>query len=143
MLKRNKSGTIVLYPNHEKNWLYSFQAARIWEQSHKPINLVVCLFIQKSKNHLEFMRGRHLVVVRKYNLLHFVAFFHVASLFSTGVDNKKVGQTMKKLQSWTTEYSDIEISPKNATKHPVAQWHDHAKHSGLNSIFCCLKMNQF
>ena len=25
------------------------------------------------------------------NLLHFVAFFHVASLFSTGVDNKKVG----------------------------------------------------
>ena len=27
----------------------------------------------------------------KINLLHFVAFFHVASLFSTGVDNKKVG----------------------------------------------------
>jgi len=25
------------------------------------------------------------------HLLHFVAFFHVASLFSTGVDNKKVG----------------------------------------------------
>ena len=25
-----------------------------------------------------------------------------------------------------------EISPKNATKHPVAYWHDHAKHSGLN-----------
>ena len=24
-------------------------------------------------------------------LLHFVAFFHVASLFSVGVDNKKVG----------------------------------------------------
>ena len=24
-------------------------------------------------------------------LLHFVAYFHVASLFSTGVDNKKVG----------------------------------------------------
>ena len=24
-------------------------------------------------------------------LLHFVAFFHVASLFSAGVDNKKVG----------------------------------------------------
>ena len=29
--------------------------------------------------------------VRKVPLLHFVAFFHVASLFSTGVDNKKVG----------------------------------------------------
>ena len=25
------------------------------------------------------------------HLLHFVAFFHVASLFSAGVDNKKVG----------------------------------------------------
>ena len=25
-----------------------------------------------------------------YHLLHFVAFFHVASLFSTGVDNEKV-----------------------------------------------------
>ena len=29
-------------------------------------------------------------------LLHFVAFFHVASLFSTGVDNKKVGVDNKK-----------------------------------------------
>ena len=48
------------------------------------------------------------------------------------------GQTMKKLQSWKTEYFffifqpdfNIEIPPKNATKHPVAQQHDHAKHSG-------------
>ena len=30
------------------------------------------------------------------NLLHFVAFFHVASLFSTGVENKKVGVDNKK-----------------------------------------------
>ena len=29
-------------------------------------------------------------------LLHFVAFFHVASLFSTGVENKKVGVDNKK-----------------------------------------------
>ena len=28
---------------------------------------------------------------QKLYLLHFAAFFHVASLFSTGVDNKKVG----------------------------------------------------
>ena len=28
---------------------------------------------------------------RKAFLLHFVAFFHVASLFSAGVDNEKVG----------------------------------------------------
>ena len=29
--------------------------------------------------------------IRLYCLLHFVAFFHVASLFSAGVDNEKVG----------------------------------------------------
>ena len=29
-------------------------------------------------------------------LLHFVAFFHVASLFSTGVENKEVGVDNKK-----------------------------------------------
>ena len=29
-------------------------------------------------------------------LLHFVAFFHVASLFSTGVDNEKVGVDKEK-----------------------------------------------
>ena len=29
-------------------------------------------------------------------LLYFVAFFHVASLFSTGVDNKKVGRDNEK-----------------------------------------------
>ena len=30
-------------------------------------------------------------IFEKCCLLHFVAFFHVASLFSTGVDNEKVG----------------------------------------------------
>ena len=30
-------------------------------------------------------------------LLHFVAFFHVASLLSTGADNKKVGVDNEKL----------------------------------------------
>ena len=29
--------------------------------------------------------------IKNFHLLHFVAFFHVASLFSTGVDNEKVG----------------------------------------------------
>ena len=33
----------------------------------------------------------------KYYLLHFVAFFHVASLSSTGVENKKVGVDNKKV----------------------------------------------
>ena len=75
-------------------------------------------------------------------MLHFVAFFHVASLFSTGVDNRKVGVDNKKaleltnstvfhrvdsekaleLDNGITFQPDfnVEISPKNATKHPVA-----------------------
>ena len=36
------------------------------------------------------------LVQYKVHLLHFVAFFHVASLFSTGVGNKKVGVDNKK-----------------------------------------------
>jgi hypothetical protein len=34
--------------------------------------------------------------IRLYCLLHFVAFFHVASLFSAGVDNEKVGVDKEK-----------------------------------------------
>ena len=78
-------------------------------------------------------------------LLHFVAFFHVESLLSTGVDNKKVGVDNEKALELTnsavfhrgrqlkssrarqqnnfffTFHPDfnVEISPKNATKHPV------------------------
>ena len=33
----------------------------------------------------------NLLVSKLVLLLHFVAFFHVASLLSTGVDNEKVG----------------------------------------------------
>ena len=58
-------------------------------------------------------------------LLHFVAFFHVASLLSTGVDNKKVGVDNEKAldldnRVFFSYFSLISISPKNATKHPVA-----------------------
>ena len=35
--------------------------------------------------------GKKRSKTRQHSLLHFVAFFHVASLFSTGVDNEKVG----------------------------------------------------
>ena len=78
-------------------------------------------------------------------LLHFVAFFHVASLFSTGVHNKKVRVHNEKALELTNstvfhrgrqqkcsragqqniffifqpDFNE-EISPKNATKHPVA-----------------------
>ena len=82
---------------------------------------------------------------KKKYLLHFVAFFHVASLFSTGVENKKVGVDNKKALELTNSTVfhrgrqrkssragkqnnffifqpaiNKEISPKNATKHPVA-----------------------
>ena len=61
-------------------------------------------------------------------LLHFVAFFHVASLLSTGVDNKKVGVDYKKALELDNRIFffifqpdfNLEISTKNATKHPVA-----------------------
>ena len=68
-------------------------------------------------------------------MLHFVAFFHIASLLSTGVDNEKVGVDNEKaleLTNSTVFHSgrqfffifqsdfNIEISPTNATKHPVA-----------------------
>ena len=50
-----------------------------------------------SKKRIQFSTGysiaaqaRKLVHI-KITLLHFVAFFHVASLLSTGVDNEKVG----------------------------------------------------
>ena len=83
--------------------------------------------------------------VSSWCLLHVVAFFHVASLFSTGVDNKKVGVDNEKALELTNstvfhrgrqqkssragqqnmffifepDFNE-EISPKNATKHPVA-----------------------
>ena len=75
----------------------------------------------------------------------FCSFFHVASLFSTGVDNKKVGVDNEKAleltnstvfhrgRQWKSSRAgqqniffifqpdfNVEISPKNATKHPVA-----------------------
>jgi len=82
---------------------------------------------------------------RDTNLLHFVAFFHVASLFLYRVDNRKVGVDNKKALELTNSTVfhrgrqqkssragkqnnffifqpaiNKEISPKNATKHPVA-----------------------
>jgi hypothetical protein len=76
--------------------------------------------------------------VLKYFLLHFVAFFHVVSLFSTGVDNEKAleltnstvfhrGRQQKSSRAgqqnnffiFQPDFNE-EISPKNATKNPVA-----------------------
>jgi hypothetical protein len=38
-----------------------------------------------------YVLKRDLQSLGQQDLLHFVAFFHVASLLSTGVDNEKVG----------------------------------------------------
>ena len=57
-------------------------------------------------------------------LLHFGAFFHVASLLSTGVDNEKALVLDNRIIFFIFQpdfnIEIIEISPKNATKHPVA-----------------------
>ena len=52
-------------------------------------------------------------------LLHFVAFFHVVSLFSTRVDNEKVGVDNKKALQLDNRIISSHSS-KNAIKHPVA-----------------------
>ena len=49
----------------------------------------------KLKEHCREKYGMEFQVRQSY-LLHFVAFFHVASLFFTGVENKKVGVDNKK-----------------------------------------------
>ena len=85
------------------------------------------------------------IMLWKLDLLHFVAFFHVASQLSTGIDNKKVGVDNEKAleltnstvfyrgRQWKSSRAgqqniffifqpdfNIEISPENATKQPVA-----------------------
>ena len=48
---------------------------------------------------------------QKYFLLHFLAFFLVASLLSTAVDNKKVGID-NKVASLVTRHDDLATSDK-------------------------------
>jgi hypothetical protein len=56
------------------------------------------------------MKMRTLVQEMIVLLLHFVAFFHVASLFSTGVDNEKVGIDNRKALELETEYFFLHFS---------------------------------
>ena len=101
-----------------------------------------------------------------YSLLHFVAFFHVASLFSKGVDNKKDGvdnenaleltnsTVFHRGRQWKSSRAGQQnnfftFQPDfNIENHPKMQQNillhssmiiDHAWHSGLNLIFCCRK----
>ena len=94
---------------------------------------------------MEFFNFLWLIWDHYLPLLHFVAFFHVASLFLYRVDNRKVGVDNKKALELTNSTVfhrgrqrkssragkqnnffifqpaiNKEISPKNATKHPVA-----------------------
>ena len=89
--------------------------------------------------------GKSAISIFKKCLLHFVAIFHVATLLSTGVDNEKVEVDNEKALELTNSTvsirvdnkkssragqqniflifqpdCNIEISPKNATKYPVA-----------------------
>ena len=66
---------------------HGFKSLIILSPSATPLSLVlglqgaiICLDI--------YIKSRHAYLKI---LLHFVAFFHVASLFSIGVDNEKVG----------------------------------------------------
>ena len=53
--------------------------------------------------------------LKRYNsLLHFVAFFHVASLFSTGLDNEKVGLDNEKALELTNALFSIEVDNEKA-----------------------------
>ena len=47
-------------------------------------------------------------------LLHFVAFFHVASLLSTGVENRKVGVDNKKALELTNALFSIGVDNRKA-----------------------------
>ena len=60
-------------------------------------------------------------------MLHFVAFIHVASLLSTGVDNKKVEVDNEKAKELDNRIFfifqadfNVNIPPINDSKHPVA-----------------------
>ena len=56
---------------------------------------ILCCAISQNSEFVAFADDHKQVTGRSLSdqhiLLHFVAFFHVASLFSTGVDNKKEG----------------------------------------------------
>ena len=74
-----------------------------------------------SVGHQDIQKRRCKVKLVKFHLLHFVAFFHVASLFSTWVDNEKALELDNRIFFFIFQPDfNVEISPKNATKHPVA-----------------------
>ena len=53
-------------------------------------------------------------IKEKQSLLHFVAFFHVASLLSTGIDNEKVGVDNEKALELKTALFFIRVDNEKA-----------------------------
>ena len=70
-------------------------------------------------------------------LLHFVAFYPVASLLSTGVDNEKALEVDNRIIF--SHFSLISIYKYHPKMQQNILLHS-GKHFGLNSICCCLKM---
>ena len=87
---------------------------------------------------------------KEKKMLHFVAFFWVASLLSIEVNNRKVGADNRKVgvDNKTALELDNRIICANFSikNHPKVQQNILLHSSmitpdiGLNSIFCCLKM---
>ena len=95
----------------------------------------LCMYLE---NTMHTSKVKLFFLLQTFLLLHFVVLFHVASLFSTGVDNEKaleltISTVFHRGRQWKSSRAgqqnisfifqpdlNIEISPKNATKHPVA-----------------------
>ena len=54
--------------------------------------------MQKIARAYNFLRISKRFFIEEYHLLHFVAFFHVASLFVSQVENRKVGVDNRKVK---------------------------------------------
>ena len=111
---------------------YFFFRSRLPDSKHTVLFFITIFFIFSLKPFLyQFLCFAYNEIYTELNiiLLHFVAFFHVASLLSAGVDNKKTGGRQWKSSRagqqniffiFQSDFN-IEILPKNETKHPVRQ----------------------
>ena len=85
------------------------------------------------KSHDKMRKSFHWFAISKPFLLHFVAFFHVASMFSTGVDNEKVRVDNEKAKMFSTDF--IFRKQENLVDNQKCQ----AGFRPLcNRMFCCI-----
>ena len=108
------------------------------------LQIVRC--IARYNRHVHYQYQLQIIIQKSYNMQQ-TFFFAFCSFFpcsQTQGQTRKSGSRQGKYNLFIFQPEfNTKIPPKNATKHPVAQWHDHVKNSGLNPIFCCLKLNQF